>query len=37
MYKTKKWKWKLLGRVQLFATQARILEGVAFPFSREFS
>ena len=38
-----KWKWKLLSHVQLFATpwtvvhgilQARILERVAFPFSR---
>ena len=37
-----KWKWKLLSRVQLFVTpwtihgilQARILEWVAFPFSR---
>ena len=41
-----KWKWKLLGRVQLFAApwtvfhgilQARILEWVALPFSRRSS
>jgi len=41
---TNKWKWKLLSRVQLFVTpwtillysglQARILEWVAYPFSR---
>ena len=41
------WKWKLLSCVQLFATpmdytvhrifQARMLEWVAFPFSRESS
>ena len=38
-----KWKWKSLSRVRLFATrelvhgilQARILEWVAFPFSRD--
>ena len=45
--KVKVWKWKLLSRVQLFATpwtvqsmftlQARILEWVAFPFSRQSS
>ena len=34
-----KWKWKSLSRVRLFVTfrgilQARILEWVAFPFSR---
>ena len=38
---TEKWKWKSLSRVQLFVTpsvhgilQARILEWVAFPFTR---
>ena len=44
--KVLKWKWKSLGHVWLFATpwtvvhgilQARILEWVAFPFSRGFS
>ena len=37
-WKTSKWKWNLLSRVRLLAVhgtlQARILEWVAFPFSR---
>ena len=38
-YSSEKWKWKSLSCVQLFVTvhgipQARILEWVAFPFSR---
>ena len=45
-YDMDKWQWKLLSCVQLFVTpwntvygilQARILEWVAFPFSRESS
>ena len=34
--RVKKWKWKFLSYVRLFETllQARILEGLAFPFSR---
>ena len=28
------WKWKLLGCIQLFVTQNRIMEWVAIPFSR---